>query len=147
MLRMVLGLHQPQAGQVTLDGMDIRQVNPIELRQTIAYVPQTANMFHGTIAQNLRLSNPIASDRDMIAACNLAGLMGDINNLEKGFETRIGDQNTRQLNSGFIQRISLARAYLRKAPIILMDEAAQTLDEEGDKAFIKALKKLRALQL
>lgn len=142
-LRMILGLHNPQAGQVTLDGMDLRQINPLELRQTIAYVPQVSSMFHGTIAQNLRLSNPISSDRDLQAACSLAGLMDDINNLERGFETRIGDQNTRQLNSGFLQRLSLARAYLRRAPIILMDEAAQTLDDEGDKAFISALKKIK----
>ncbi len=143
LLRLILGLQKPQAGQVSLDGMDIRQINPHELRHAIAYVPQERRLFHGSIAQNLRLANPVASAEDMVEACELAGILDDIQALDEGLETRIGDQNIRQLNSGFLQRLSLARAYLKKAPVMLLDEPAQTLDEEGDAAFIRALTRLK----
>lgn len=142
-LRLLLGLHEPQAGQISLDGMDIRQIEPGELRRAIAYVPQNSSMFHGSILQNLRLANPVAEMADVVAACRMAGALGDIEALPEGFETRIGDQNTASINSGLLQRISLARAYLKKAPVLLLDEAAQTLDEKGDAAFIRAIRAMK----
>ncbi len=123
--------------------MDIRQIDPVELRRSIAYVPQAFDMFHGTVAQNLRLTNPVASDKEIIQAAKLAGMYDDIMALEEGFETRLGDTNIGHLSSGLLQRISLARAYLKKAPIILMDEAAQTLDDKGDEALVRTLKKIK----
>ena len=142
-LRLVLGMHTPQAGQVTIDGMDIRQINPIELRQSIAYVPQNFDMFHGTISQNLRLANPVATDNDIKQATRLAGVYDEVMNLPDGFETRIGDNSTGQLSSGLLQRISIARAYLKKASVILLDEPAKSLDDTGDQALMKALKKIK----
>ncbi|MCP5381141.1 MAG: peptidase domain-containing ABC transporter [Kordiimonadaceae bacterium] len=142
-LKIILAMYQNQAGQVIIDGMDIRQINPITLRQNIAYVPQESRFFHGTVSQNLRLSNPTASDEELIEACELANLMPDIDQLPDKLETRIGDQNIYGMPSGFKQRLSLARAYLKKAPILLLDEPGQTLDFEADKAFIDSLRKLK----
>lgn len=142
-LRLLLGLYTPQAGQVLLDGLDLRQINIKELRRSIAYVPQTENFFHGTIAQNLRLASPSATDQEMTEACRTAGVLNEILGLERGFETWLGDQNTRHLSAGFRQRLNLARAYLKKAPVLLLDEPAQRLDEEGDAQFIAALEKIR----
>lgn len=142
-LKLILGMHKPQAGQIILDGMDIRQINPIILRQSIAYVPQEAHFFHGTIAQNLRLAHPMASDDDVTEACEIANVMDDINALTDGIETRIGDQSIQSMPSSFKQRLSLARAFLKKAPILLLDEPAQTLDFDGDKAFMDTLNKLK----
>ena len=142
-LRMILGLNQPQAGQVTMDGMDIRQIDPIELRQTVAYVPQGISFFHGTIAQNLRLANPVASDEELKDALSMAGALDDVMAMPNGIHSRIGDQVTGRINSGLQQRLALARAYVKKAPILLLDESAQGLDDAGDEAFVKAIKKLK----
>ncbi|MCC3860327.1 ATP-binding cassette domain-containing protein [Pseudemcibacter aquimaris] len=142
-LKVILAMYQNQAGQVILDGMDIRQINPLVLRQNIAYVPQESRFFHGTIAQNLRLSHPTASDEELMEACDLANLTNDIEQLPEKLETRIGDHTVHGLPSGFKQRLSLARAFLKKAPILLLDEPGQTLDFEADKAFIDSLKKLK----
>jgi len=138
-LKMVLAMNRPQAGQVILDGMDIRQINPVSLRRAIAYVPQESHFFHGTIAQNLRLAQPMATDEDLTRACVKANVMDDVAKLDFGMETRIGDQSIQSLPSSFKQRISLARAYLKKAPILILDEPAKTLDFEGDNAFMKSL--------
>ena len=142
-LKIILAMYQNQAGQVIIDGMDIRQINPLTLRQNIAYVPQESRFFHGTIAQNLRLSHPTASDEELLDACELANLTGDIDLLPKKLETRIGDHTVHGMPSGFKQRLSLARAFLKKAPILLLDEPGQTLDFEADKAFIDSLTKLK----
>lgn len=142
-LRVLLGLHRPQAGQIRLDGVDTRQISPRELRNTIAYVPQQPSLFHGTIAQNLRLGNPIASDEDIELACARAGVWDDILALKDGLTTRVGDQNIWQMNSGLRQRLALARAYVADAPILLLDEPAHALDDKGDQALMVALKELR----
>ncbi|MFZ5609439.1 MAG: peptidase domain-containing ABC transporter [Pseudomonadota bacterium] len=142
-LNIIAGLYRPQAGLVTIDGVDIRQIDPIELRQTIAYVPQEVELFHGTIAQNLRLGQPTASDAALAEACQQVGILAQIQSLPEGFATRIGDQRMQQLNYGFRQGLAIARALLRQSPILLLDEAARSLDEEGDRAFIALLKALK----
>jgi ATP-binding cassette subfamily C protein/ATP-binding cassette subfamily C protein LapB len=142
-LRVFLGLQSPQGGQVTLDDVDIRQIAPPELRTAMSYVPQQTKLFHGTIAQNLRLGNPTARNSEMYEACELAGVLEDIEALQNGFETRVGDQNIWQMNSGLRQRLSLARAYIADAPVLLMDEPAHALDDKGDAIFMETLKSLK----
>jgi len=142
-LKLLLSMNRPQAGQVILDGMDIRQINPITLRRSIAYVPQESHFFHGTIAQNIRLVQPMATDEELTEACIKANVMDDIAALEYNFDTRIGDQSIQSLPSSFKQRISLARAYLKKSPILLLDEPAKTLDFDGDAAFMESLKNIK----
>jgi len=142
-LKMVLGLYRPQAGGVLIDGLDIRQVDPIELRNAIGYVPQTTQLFHGTIAQNLRFADPTASEEALRRAAQKAGVLGDIDGLPQGFDTWIGDHSALAMPSGFIQRLSLARAYLKDAPIMLFDEPANALDDRGDNAFVRQLEEMR----
>ncbi len=140
LFRLLLGLQRAQAGQIFLDGLDIRQIPPAELRTSIAYVPQNTKMFHGTIAQNIRLGNPAASDHAIKKACKLSGILDDIEKLDRGFDTRIGDQTVWQVNAGFMQKLALARAYVMDAPILLLDEPAHALDEQGDQSLMSALK-------
>lgn len=142
-LKLLLAMNRPQAGQVILDGMDIRQINSVALRRSIAYVPQESHFFHGTIAQNLRLAQPMATEKELIEACTKANVIEDVRALAYGFETRIGDQSIQSLPTSFKQRISLARAYLKKAPILLLDEPAKTLDFEGDTAFMQSLEAMK----
>ena len=143
LLKLILGLYRPQAGQVSLDGVDIRQIPTKELRQTIAYLPQKIQLFHGTIAQNLRLSCPVSSDKQLRETCEMIGLLEEIEALEDGFETRIGDQDIQRLSSSFVQKLGLARTLLKETPIILLDEPAKSLDDESADLFLTALKKIK----
>lgn len=142
-LKLVLGLYRPQTGAVQLDNIDIRQLDPIELRRAIAYVPQQPEMFFGTVAQNLRLVRPIATEAELRWACQEAGVLEEIEALERGFETRLGDGKTDRVSSSLRQRLSLARAYLKRAPITLMDEPASGLDFMADRNFMVTLERMR----
>lgn len=142
-LRAVLGLYQPQAGVVALDGADIRQLSPRLLRRTIACAPQRADVFYGTIAQNLRLGDPLASDEVLRASADAAGLLGDIMNLPGQFNARIGDGATQNLPPGFLRQLVIARALVRKAPVLLLDEPEAALDEAGARAVQRLLETLR----
>ena len=143
MLKLIAGMYTPQAGTVTVDGLDIRQLDPGELRRSVGYVPKHPHLFHGTIAQNLRLSDPTASDEQLARATAEAGVLHTILQLPRGFETRIGDSRKAHLPYGFSQRMAMARALVRDAPILLLDEPATSLDEVGDSALISLLKRLR----
>ncbi|MCG8355691.1 MAG: ATP-binding cassette domain-containing protein [Kiloniellales bacterium] len=143
LLKVIAGLYQPQAGAVLIDGIDIRQLDMGELRSSVAYLPQVSQFFHGTIAQNLRLANPTASDADLAQAVLDADLLDDILTLPEGFETRLTERFQRQLPTGFRQRLVLARGYVKDAPIYLMDEPAANLDEQGDAALRRKLQQLR----
>lgn len=142
-LKLIAGLYKPQAGAVLIDGIDIRQLDCAELRNAIAFVPQSCHLFHGTLAQNLRLANPIASDDAIAEAARDAALLDDILALPEGFNTRLTDQLQRQLPSSFRQRLMLARAYVKRAPLFLLDEPGRTLDSDSDTALMRKLEKLR----
>ena len=143
LLKLIAGLYQPQAGAVLIDGLDIRQIDRGELRDAIAFVPQTGHLFYGSIAQNLRLSNPSASQQDLERVARAANLLDDINALPDGFDTWLTDELQHRLPSGFQQRLRLAQAYVKNARIYLLDEPANTLDEEADRSFVAALRELR----
>ncbi len=143
LLKLIAGLYEPQFGGIFIDGMDTRQLDIDELRAAIGYVPQTCDLFYGTIAQNLRLANPTASERDLAQAALDAGLLEEILAFSEGFETRLTDQLQRQLPGGVKQRLMLARAYVKSAPILLMDEPGNGLDREGDEQLMRKLQSLR----
>ncbi|MBF0454369.1 MAG: ATP-binding cassette domain-containing protein [Magnetococcales bacterium] len=142
-LKLIAGMYSPQAGSIRLDGLDLRQMNQVELRHAMAYVPQTCSLFYGTISQNLRLAHATASDEDLEEACRYANVYDEIKALPQGFWTRVGDQKATSLPSSMIQKISLARAYLKPSRIMLFDEPANTLDWDGDQAFIRYVNKVR----
>lgn len=148
-VKLINGMYYPQGGNVRIDDMDIRQMDPIELRSTIGYVPQQAEFFYGTIAQNLRLAHPTASDEDLAWAARQAGVLDDILAMRSGdgkwartgFEARLSDPS--QLPTSFRQRLNLARAYVKRAPIMLFDEPGNGLDFAGDQAFMRAVESMR----
>lgn len=150
-LKLLIGMYGAQAGGVRVDDMDIRQMDPIELRYTVAYVPQVPQFFYGTIAQNLRLARPTATDADLHWACDQAGVLQDILALEQGsgkwkrtgFEVRIGDTGAAQLPASFLQRLNLARGYLKRSPIMLLDEPGNNLDFESDKLFMQRVQEMK----
>lgn len=142
-VKLVTGIYVPQAGSVRIDDIDIRQIDPGDLRSLISYAPQRCDVFFGTIAQNLRLVNPLATDGELRWAVGMAGLLDDIEALPDGFHTRVFDGQAEQLPHGFRQRLSLARAYLKPAPVTLFDEPGNALDAEADQAFQRAVAWLR----
>ena len=137
------GLYKPQMGSVLFDGVDIRQLDPIDIRQNIGLVPQNSEMLYGTVSQNLRLSVPYATDEELIEAAKMADIDYAIGNLPEGYETRLTERVVSELPEGFKQKLAIARALLRKPPIMIFDEPGQMLDERGDNAFLNAVKKLR----
>ena len=137
------GLYKPQMGSVLLDGVDIRQIDTIDIRQNIGLVPQNSEMLYGTVAQNLRLALPSAEDEDMYEAARMADIHDAIMNLPEHYETRLTERVVSELPEGFKQKLAITRALLRRPPILIFDEPGQMLDERGDKAFLAAVQKLR----
>lgn len=127
LLKLINGLYMPQVGSILIDGLDIRQRDSIDLRKQISYVPQTVELFHGTIEKNLRMVQPDASDKDLYDALTWAGAFEEIRSLPKGINTFIGDYRSEQLSSTFSFQLTLARGYLRDAPIMLLDEFPSTV--------------------
>ncbi len=141
-LRVILGLYPPQGGVVALDGADIRQLPPRLLRRSIACAPQRSDLFYGTIAQNLRLGDTLATDEALRAAADAAGLLPAILNLPEQFNARIGDAATQNAAPGFLRQLVIARALVRPAPVLLLDEPEATLDDAGATAVQRLLERL-----
>ncbi|MBV9775867.1 MAG: ATP-binding cassette domain-containing protein, partial [Acetobacteraceae bacterium] len=129
------------AGAVRIDGADVRAVTLASLREAIAYVSQDALLFDDTIAANIRMGRPGATDAEVQAAAEAAA-GGFIAELPDGFATRVGPGGQR-LSGGQRQRVALARALLRDPRILLLDEATSALDAESEAAVQAALARLR----
>ena len=143
LLKLISRIYQSQAGTVRLDGVDIRQLTVTDLRTRISYMPQTSDIFYGTIAQNLRLAYPEASDEELIWAARMAGLLAEIESMPEGFGTRISDSQVTQLPQGFLVRLALARAIIKPSPITLLDQPGDVLDEAGEEALLRCIAYLR----
>jgi ATP-binding cassette subfamily C protein/ATP-binding cassette subfamily C protein LapB len=139
-------MYRAQGGSLTIDDTDVRQMNATDLRRVIAYMPQKPSLFYGTIRQNIRLNQPLATDKQLIAAAEQAGILPAIRKLPKGFDTLVGDHTTSRLPSGLVNGICLARSYVRKAPIFLMDEPGTSLDKITDQNLMDHLEKMRGKQ-
>ena len=124
-----------------IDGQDIRESTIHSLRSSIAYVPQDPAMFHRSIMDNIRYGNLDASDEEVIDAARQAHALEFIHTLPKGFDTLVGERGVK-LSGGQRQRIAIARALLKKAPILVLDEATSALDSESEKLIQDSLKDL-----
>ena len=140
LLKLIERIYVPQAGTIRINNVDIRQLAVADLRAKISYMPQQSELFYGTVAQNLRLSHPTASDEELNWAVQMAGIAEDIAALPHGFNTRISSS---QLSNGFTQRLSLARAMLKPADIVLLDEPGTGMDESGEEALLNCIEWLR----
>ena len=125
-LKLINGLYRPQAGTVRIDGMDIRQLDAIELRQHIAYVPQSPHFFQGTIAENLRFAEPLASDEALKTALHQVDAWEGVCALPHGVDSMIGKNHT-GLPTALAYRLNLARAYIKNTPLMLFDELPYAL--------------------
>ena len=138
-LKLIAGMYRAQSGILAIDGTDVRQFNATDLRRLIAYVPQKPTLFRGTIAQNLRLTNPLATDEEIMEAARAADIYDSIEKMPKGFNTMVGETSSVKFSASLIHGICLARAYIRQAPILLLDEPSDSLDMVSDRRLIKQL--------
>jgi ATP-binding cassette subfamily B protein len=143
----IIGLIQrfyaPQAGMISIDGVDIASVEMGSLRDKIAFVSQDVFLFQGTIADNIGLGRLGASPSEIVAAARKAHAHDFITALSDGYGTLVGEQGG-NLSGGQRQRIAIARAFLKQAPILLLDEPTAALDSESEREIQKALDDLRA---
>lgn len=142
-LKLILGLYKPQAGSVFLDGLNLQQINPKEVRASIAYVPIKPVFFYGTIAQNMRLACPTASDADLKRALEEAGVDLSDPMFPEGLETRLTNHKLSVMPNGTLQCLSLARAYCKEAKIYLFNDPSSHLDKNGDRALARKLASLK----
>ncbi|PLX38110.1 MAG: hypothetical protein C0606_07700 [Hyphomicrobiales bacterium] len=143
LLKLLLNLYQPQAGVISIDDLNVRQIDTGELRNAIAYVPQQNFFFYGTVSQNMLLAEPTATREDIERALREAGIPENDGALTDGLDTHLRLGNREALPEGFKQRLSIARALTKSAAIYLFDEPGTYLDQEGDKALIEKLNDLR----
>jgi len=139
--KLLQGFFQPAEGSIKLDGYDIRHLSANELRSYFGVVPQETILFSGTIYENLVLGSPMAAFDDVIISCKAAGIHETIEALPQGYQTFVGEHGA-GLSGGQKQRIAIARALLKRPPILILDEATSNLDEETANAFGEMINEL-----
>ena len=143
LFQLALRFYDPEAGRILLDGVDLREADPAEVRRRIALVPQEPTLFSTTARANIAYGRPGASDAEIWAAAEAANAAGFLADLPQGLDTELGEGGAR-LSGGQRQRIAIARAILKDAPILLLDEATSALDAESERLVQQALERLMA---
>jgi ABC-type multidrug transport system fused ATPase/permease subunit len=138
---LVLRTLAPTSGTIELDGVRADRVPADWVRAHLALVPQDPYLFYGTIAENLRVARADATDAELVEACKAANIHDHIASLPQGLDTIVGERGT-SLSGGQVQRLAIARALLKNAPIIILDEPTSQIDLETEKVIHEALDKL-----
>ena len=141
--KLLLGLYQPTGGAVTIDGVDIRQLDPADLRRNIGYVAQDVTLFYGTLRDNIAIGAPYADDAAVVAAAEAAGLSEFVNRHPDGFDMMIGERGD-SLSGGQRQGVAIARALLMDPPILLLDEPTSAMDFSAEQQFKQRLRQIAA---
>ncbi|SFX88644.1 ATP-binding cassette, subfamily B [Pseudomonas sp. NFR02] len=142
LVRLIARFFDVTQGRVLVGGVDVRQMSSGQLAGQISQIFQDAYLFQGSIADNIRIGKPDASDAQVMQAATQAGVLEIIERLPQGLDTPVGEGGAR-LSGGERQRISIARALIKEAPILLVDEATAALDAENQAAIAQALARLR----
>ena len=136
--KLAMGLYQPTSGAIMIDGIDLRQLDPTELRSRVGYVPQDVTLFYGSLRDNLTLSNSQASDAALVQAVDIANLGDFVNRHPQGFDMMIGERGD-SLSGGQRKSVALARGVINEPPILLMDEPTGSMDHSTENAVKKKL--------
>jgi ATP-binding cassette, subfamily C, bacterial LapB len=136
--KLAMGLYQPTGGAIMIDGIDLRQLDPTELRSRVGYVPQDVTLFYGSLRDNLTLSNSQVSDAALVQAVEVANLADYVNRHPQGFDMMIGERGD-SLSGGQRKSVALARGVINEPPILLMDEPTGSMDHSTEAAVKKQL--------
>lgn len=129
--RLILGLYTPTEGAILIDGIDLRQIDPAELRRAAGFVSQDVQLFYGSLRENIALGAPFANDHDVFMAADIAGVTEFANRHPRGFDMLIGERGE-SLSGGQRQAVGIARAVLNDAPILLLDEPSSGMDFQSE---------------
>jgi ATP-binding cassette subfamily C protein LapB len=138
--KLMLGLYQPSDGVVRIDGIDLRQLDPADLRRNVGFVGQDATLFYGTLRENIAIGAPYADDSTIVAAAEVAGLTQFVNRHPKGFDMLIGERGE-SLSGGQRQEVAIARAVLMDPPVLFFDEPTSAMDFSTEHGFKERLKR------
>jgi len=136
--KLILGLYEPTEGSILMDGIDIKQIDPADLRSGISYVPQDVMLLKGTVKDNIIVRLPDASDEEILKASALSGTKRFVDIHPMGFDMPVGERGD-GLSGGQKQSISIARAFVKFSPIVLLDEPTNSMDSTSENNFIKAM--------
>ena len=138
---LIARFYDPNTGEVSIGGNILRNYEPHEIRNLISMVSQQTYLFHGTIRENLLIAKPEATEEELIEACKNAGISKFISSLPKKLDASLVER-AKNLSSGQIQRISIARAILKDAPILILDEATSNVDSDNEMKIMETIKNL-----
>ncbi len=141
LVNLLMRFFDPTSGQILLDGVDLRDYKLADLRNQFAIVLQEPVLFSTTIGENIAYARPSANEDDIIAAAKAANAHEFISRLPQGYKTQVGERGM-SLSGGERQRISLARAFLKDAPILILDEPTSSVDTRTEAAIMKAMERL-----
>lgn len=136
--RLLTGLYQPDKGEILLDGVDIRQYHPYEVRAAVALVVQDAELFIGSVRENIIMANPLATDEAILRAASLAGVDAFVSSNPQGFDMNVGERGAR-LSGGQRQCVALARVFLASPRVLFLDEPSSSMDLQTERQFIERL--------
>ena len=141
--KLILGLYRPTRGAVLIDGIDLRQLDPAELRRHIGYVQQDVMLFYGSLRDNITLGAPLADDADVLKAATLSGIVDLVNQHPQGFDMLVGERGE-SLSGGQRQGVAIARAVINDPSILLLDEPTSSMDHSSEEDIKKRLQQFVA---
>lgn len=141
LVKLLLRFYDVQSGAITLDGYDLRQLNMQDLRRSMGFVSQDVYLFHGSVKENIAYGSFEASDDDIIEAARIAEAHDFILQLPQGYETIVGERG-QKLSGGQRQRVSIARAVLKDPPVLILDEATSSVDNETEALIQRSLERI-----
>ncbi len=139
--RLLINLYQPESGGILLDGTDVRQIDPGDLRRNVGAVQQSPNLFYGSVRENITMGHETAPDRAVLRAAELSGVMEFLRDSEKGLDTQVGERGE-SLSGGQRQSVAIARALLYDPPVLIMDEPTASMDPTSEARLKKRLQVL-----
>jgi ATP-binding cassette subfamily C protein LapB len=137
--KLLLGLYRPADGAISIDGIDLNQIDPTDLRRSVGYVPQDVMLFAGTVRDNITIGLPHATDAQILTAARLAGVESFVNQHPLGFDMPVGERGGR-LSGGQRQAVALARALLHEPSVLVLDEPSNSMDNASEEAMRRQLK-------